>query len=416
MARGNYAEGPDHVDRSLHRNWTHHKGRQLKASFLRKMHEYDRAEALIDESLAMDRFNMGCRFERYLLNCEKGDIRRAAEEKEQICFLMRNAVHTYLEYALDYAAAGLYEEAARWLDFLPGKEGQTYPMIVYALGYFAHQQGQEEKAAALYRKAETLSPDYYFPNRLEEILILEDAMRLNPEGARAPYYLGNFWYAARQYEQAVDCWNRSAALDGNFPTVLRNLALANYNKLGRPDEAVRLLEKAFALDSTDARILMELDQLYKKRRVPHRQRLDFLEQHRELVEQRDDLCVERITLYNQLGDYTTACHLLAERKFHPWEGGEGKVTGQFVFAHVEKAKQYLSGKQYEKALHELKLTETYPENLGEGKLINAEENDVYYWMGCAYEGMGDTQEARRCFEHATKGSAEPAIAFFYNDQ
>lgn len=37
-------------------------------------------------------------------------------------------------------------------------------------------------------------------------------------------------------------------------------------------------------------------------------------------------------------------------------------------------------------------------------------------MGCAYEGMGDTQEARRCFEHATKGSAEPAIAFFYNDQ
>lgn len=70
MARGNYAEGLDHVDRSLHRNWTHHKGRQLKASFLRKMHEYDRAEALIDESLAMDRFNMGCRFERYLLNCE----------------------------------------------------------------------------------------------------------------------------------------------------------------------------------------------------------------------------------------------------------------------------------------------------------------------------------------------------------
>lgn len=42
MARGNYAEGLDHVDRSLHRNWTHHKGRQLKASFLRKMHEYDR--------------------------------------------------------------------------------------------------------------------------------------------------------------------------------------------------------------------------------------------------------------------------------------------------------------------------------------------------------------------------------------
>ena len=56
---------------------------------------------------------------------------------------------------------------------------------------------------------------------------------------------------------------------------------------------------------------------------------------RRLFEQRDDLCIERITLYNQLGEYRTAYNLINARKFHPWEGGEGKVTSQYVFCRVE---------------------------------------------------------------------------------
>ena len=37
-------------------------------------------------------------------------------------------------------------------------------------------------------------------------------------------------------------------------------------------------------------------------------------------------------------------------------------------------------------------------------------------MGCAYEGLGDKENAELYFRKATVGSAEPAIAFFYNDQ
>ncbi len=61
------------------------------------------------------------------------------------------------------------------------------------------------------------------------------------------------------------------------------------------------LEKAYALDEHDSRILMELDQLYKRLGRPHTERLAFLEAHLPEVEQRDDLSIERITLYNQLG-------------------------------------------------------------------------------------------------------------------
>jgi len=83
------------------------------------------------------------------------------------------------------------------------------------------------------------------------------------------------------------------------------------------------MEKAFALDKKDARVLMELDQLYKIMGRSFEERLQRLETYPALVAQRDDLYLERVTLYNNLGDYERAIGLLAARKFHPWEGGEG---------------------------------------------------------------------------------------------
>ena len=416
MIRKDYENGLDHIDRSLYRNWLNHKGRQLKASFLRKTGDYTRAMALIDESLSMDRFNMGCRFEAYLIRKLQGKVEEAAAVKEEMKTLMRGAVHSYMEYAIDYASAGMYDEALQLLSFVTEDTENTYPMVYYALGYFSSKAGKKDEALAYYQKAEQMCPDYCFPNKLEEVLMLQDAMSLNPTGSKAPYYLGNFHYAVRCYDDAVTCWETSVALDDRFPTVLRNLSLAYYNKQHNPQKALAALEKAYNLDTTDARILMELDQLYKKLRYPHCQRLDFLEAHANEVEQRDDLCIERITLYNQLGEYQKAYDLINSRKFHPWEGGEGKVTSQYVFCRVELAKQALAEKRYADAVRLLKETEKYPDNLGEGKLSMAEENDIHYWLGCAYEGLGDMEQAKAYFERATKGSAEPAIAFFYNDQ
>ncbi len=416
MIRKDYENGLDHIDRSLYRNWLNHKGRQLKASFLRKTGDYTRAMALIDESLSMDRFNMGCRFEAYLIRKMQSKVEEAAAVKEEMKTLMRGAVHSYMEYAIDYASAGMYDEALQLLSFVTEDTENTYPMVYYALGYFSSKAGKKDEALAYYQKAEQMCPDYCFPNKLEEVLMLQDAMTLNPTGSKAPYYLGNFHYAVRCYDDAVTCWETSVALDDRFPTVLRNLSLAYYNKQHNPQKALAALEKAYNLDTTDARILMELDQLYKKLRYPHRQRLDFLEAHANEVEQRDDLCIERITLYNQLGEYQKAYDLINARKFHPWEGGEGKVTSQYVFCRVELAKQALAEKRYTDAVRLLKETENYPDNLGEGKLSMAEENDIHYWLGCAYEGLEDMDQAKAYFERATKGSAEPAIAFFYNDQ
>ena len=160
---------------------------------------------------------------------------------------------------------------------------------------------------------------------------------------------------------------------------------------------------------------MELDQLYKKLNTDHRQRLDFLEKHLSLVESRDDLRLERITLYNHLGQHGTAKSLLSAYKFHPWEGGEGKVVSQYQIAHIELAKEALSNGENELALHHLESAEKYPENLGEGKLFGVQENDIFYLKGLAAEQLGDSASANRYLAKATGGISEPVQAIFYND-
>ncbi|WP_165022906.1 DUF5107 domain-containing protein [Dysgonomonas sp. ZJ279] len=407
--RGLWEEALERIDRSLIRNWHNHKARQLKASILRKLGRKDDAMDLIEDSLKIDKFNIGCRFEKYLLTNDIRDI-------EILKNLMHGSTHPYIEYALDFAGAGLYEEATRLLSCCITDENKVYPMVYYILGYFSSKMGKATEAKEYYIKASKMSPDRCFPNRIEEVNILQEAMRLNPEDSLAPYYLGNFWYAARQYDDAVICWERSQQLNNKYPTVLRNLALAYYNKYNRKEEAKELLEKAFALDMTDSRILMELDQLYKKRGVSPDERLAFLEKYASLVEERDDLCIERITLYNQLGRYKEAMNLITDYKFHPWEGGEGKIAKQYTVCRIELAKQAMKGNEFQEALRLLHETDYYPHNLGEGKLSNAEENDIDYYKGLAYKGVGNEQKAMFHLQKATIGSPEPQQAFFYNDQ
>ena len=324
---------------------------------------------------------------------------------------MRFASQIFMEIALDYAQAGLYEEA---LDLINNYDGKD-TLVAYYKAWLTYNTGNTEKAIELYKQAAKQSPDGCFPNKIEEILILQKAIELNPADAKAHYYLGNCWYDKRQYAEAISCWEESVKADPKFPTALRNLALAAYNKQGKKDLALEYLEKAFSLDTTDARVLMELDQLYKISGKPFNDRLALLEKYPRLVESRDDLYLERVTLYNNLRQYDKARQLLAARQFHPWEGGEGKVLGQYLLCHIELAKQALAQQQFEKVLELEAATATYPQNLGEGKLYGIQENDINYLLGCAYEGLNDTAAATEKFKQATIGISAPVQAIYYND-
>jgi len=392
-SEGRYEDALDELNRSLIFNSCNHKARALKVAVLRKMGDSTRALEFASKSLLLDHFNYGCMYEEHLLT---------GQPTEHLQELMHDNEYNYHELALDYAQAGLWQECIDILHLShTERTAPEHPLTYYYIGYAKTMQGKLDEAKACFEKAENAKPDYCFPNRLEDVLALEVAKRMNPDGARAPYYLGCLYYDKRQYDVAVENWELSARLDPQFPTVWRNLALARFNKQDRREEALAYMERAFSLDEKDARVLMELDQLYKRLQKPHAERLVFLQKYPKLLQQRDDLRLEEITLLNQVGLYGDAKVLLDCHQFHPWEGGEGKVSGQYQICRVELAKQALTRKELDKAARLLEECLVFPPHLGEGKLYGAQDNDFLYFLGR--------------YEEGTVGPTEPAAAMYYND-
>jgi len=377
------------LNRALISNSHNHKARAMKAAVLRKLGRKDEALAWINESYTIDPFNYVCMVEEHLLTGDDAPLHRMVN-------IIHGNIYNYHETALDYTQAGLKSEAALVLQTAIKHGVEESPLTYYYLANVMSLADVKEYV----NKAMAVAPDYCFPNRLEDARMFE-AFKMFGD-PKAAYYLGCLYYDKRQYDLAIENWELSARLDPTFPTVWRNLALARFNKQGREDEALEYMEKAFHLDENDERIFMELDQLYKRLHRPHVQRLAFYEQHAELIERRDDLVLEHATLLNMLGRYQEAKQLIDNRIFHPWEGGEGKVSGQYQMCRLEIAKQLLQKDANDaRAKQLLEECLVFPHHLGEGKLYGSQDNDFLYFLGRYQEG--------------TVGPTEPAAAMYYND-
>lgn len=399
-AKGNYAEALEQIEWSLDRNARNSKAWALKVMILRKSGQPDAARTVCNEALRRDIFNLTLYSELYKIDA-------AQEVLVTLLKLGRHDEHNFIEYAIDYAAAGLFSEAIELISLVKGG-----PMHAYYLGWFHHKAGNTDTARSYFDLAAKADPALCFPNRIEDVAVLKLAMTLNESDAKAPYYLGCLWYDKRQYTAAIDMWELSAGRDNTFPTVFRNLGIAWFNKKKNKTKALHYFEKAFALDPTDARVLMELDQLYKRLHKDPATRLTQLENHLGLVTWRDDVYLERAAIYNFMGEYEKAYELIMQRKFHPWEGGEGKVSGQYLYSLTGMARQHILHKNYDAAIQQLKAAQEYPDGLGEGKLFGAQENDIFYWLGMAYDG----ELSKQYLLKATEGLSEPSAAMFYNDQ
>lgn len=395
-----YEEALEFVDKALNNKENHHKARHLRTLILRRLGRPGGAQAEIDRSLERDSLNLGIHFER-----------AAMTDTPPLPDGARGDAETLIEVALDYAHAGQPEEAERVLS-----EAAPDPMVAYYQGWIALQRGADDRADAAFHRARQRSPEYCFPNRIECVPALQTAIERHPEDPRAPYYLGNFWYAHECYSEAIAMWEQARDRDCTLPTAHRNLALAYMNKRDAPDRALEALEDAFSCDPTDARVFYELDQLRKHRGVSPSDRLEQLEKHSRLVEERDDLTVERIALLNRLRRHAEALGVLRNRRFQPWEGGEGKVTEQYVVSLVQLAREAIAEERYEEAINRLESARSYPDNLGEGKLPIAAEHNIFYYLGRAHEELGNRGRARDWFEKGAVGGTELTRPQYYNDQ
>lgn len=392
---GDYAAALSHIGSALTKSARNVKARALRGLILKALSREDEAQKQFKENLEVDSFD-------YVSRLISGDTDAALR-------MMGERESSFIEAAIDCSEAGFTREALRILRLCPTKG----PMVSY---YMADLDVQH--FSGHHREAQRRDPTCCFPNRLEDIRVLSGAINIysGVSSSRASYYLGCLLYDKRQFDDAIFHWESSARQDPSFPTVWRNLALAYFNKRGDRAKARECLERAYSLDETDARVLLELDQLYRKLGVSVRDRLAFLDAHRDVAFQRDDLTVEYCTLLNTLGEYKRALDLIMSRKFHPWEGGEGKVTGQYVLSLRELAREAIRAGEGSTAINLLTSALTFPENLGEGKLEGNLSNDVYYYLALAHALTGDDAASGAALQRAVRGDYEPAGAMYYNDQ
>ena len=298
---------------------------------------------------------------------------------------------TALDIAHDEARAGLLDEAVDVLQraVAAGADRGTEPLLHYTLAWLESRRGDEAAAARHLARARAASPDYVFPARLEEIAVLEWAIGRDRDDARARYYLGNLLYDRRRYREAIALWREAARLEPGFPTVHRNLGIAEFNVLRRPERARAAYRRALRADPSDARVLYEHDQLRKRLGDAPAARLRDLEARRELVLQRDDLTVEYVTLLNRVGRHADAVAHPGRPALPSLGGRRGprlRTVGRGPPGAGASGAARGSGRR--RPPTSCATAMDYPANLGEGKHLLTPENELQLLLGHCLAASG----------------------------
>ena len=419
--RDDYESALEFVRRSLVRNSENVKARMLMGKLLENHSRIDDAVKFYEENLELDPFDYNSRLSLEEVKAfEKEPLNKPYLAVSKI---MGNRESSFISCASFLADSGFYEEALNVLKLC--KDGSKIIKYYEAYYLYSMQSCKDEllhgekissEVLNILRDAQKAAAPYCFPNKLRDIKVLRFAEEFNPLDNMAPYYLGCLYYDKKRYEEAVSQWEKSIEIEDDFPTAYRNLAIVFFNKEKRFDDAKECMEKAYFLDESDARILLELAFVYKSLGMSDMELFLFLDKRKEITLSRDDLYTEYVTLLNNLGKFEEAYDLIIGHKFHPWEGGEGKVTGQYTRALIGIGKAFHRAGDYKKAQEYLMKALTFPHNLGEGKLEGQKDNDVYYYLGLCQEKLGDTVKAKEYFEKASVSSGELSVSLYYNDQ
>ncbi|MEG0515786.1 MAG: DUF5107 domain-containing protein [Cetobacterium sp.] len=410
-----YLEALNFIELSLERNFINPKARSIKIYLQRKLSRNNIDIDFIKETEKIDRCNFYSKYEllKYWKSLE--DDIEFQYSKETLKKILRDNYKNYIDLTLFYIELGDYIEAENILNLYFEDQKDIIPEIYYYLGFINNKLGNYDKMIMFYEKGDKCNPNCYFPNSLYTSLVLNDVIQ-KTQSSKAMYYLGCLYYDKKQYNKAISLWENAISKGEIYPTVYRNLALGYYNIKNKKMEAKEMLEKAFELNINDSRVLYELDQLYKKLDINLNLRLNLLNKFWHLVDDRDDLFIEYVTILNNLKRNEEALENLLNRNFHPWEGGEGKVIAQYIISKIEIAKKLISNREYSKAINILESSKIYPENFNEGKLIGKQENHINYYLGLAHELLDENEIAKRYYQLGSVGLKEPVDAMYYNEE
>ncbi len=371
---GEYTLALEKLEESAGLNYGHSMADNIKCAILRHTCDIG-AEALARENVKKDPLDLFALIEySHFADC-KAELEQFIKKPENL-----------IDVANVYIKAGLLEDAIETLRLFEGE----YPLVEYYKAYLTKDGGFIEKA-------EGMDTGYCFPSRLEDIAVLKYAVENG--GANASYYLGCLYYDRFRYDEAKDEWTRCVKLCDTHAKAWRNLALYWFDKADKSEKSKECLEKAMK-HKDDPRLLFEYQQLLKNMGYTPEQRLAVYDKYPKLLAQRDDCYLDRLTLVSQTGRFEEAIELARVKRFHIYEGGEGKLTKQHAWMHVLYGKELMENGELEKAEKILYNGVNMPKSYGEAKTFFNQEAHIFYYLGSLFELQDKTDASKKAFEEA----------------
>lgn len=372
------------AEESLGLNKGHTKAGNLITAINRKLGRTTAAKKNADLMIKDDLLDMWAATEKAFLTGDWSKVNEVFGGKGE----------NYLDVARDYMEAGMYDYA---YEVLSHNENE-YPLCGYYMAYCNKMLGLDYKDV-LY-VAEHMDTGYCFPSNPADIKILKFAVEEDNTAGNAAYYLGSLYYDRFRYEEAIEAFELSVSKAPAHKKSWRNLSIAYFDKRGDAKKAVVAMENALKFKSDDPRLLLEYEQLLKNIDRTPDERLAVYEKYPELLSERDDCYLDRIVLWCLKGEYERAIQSAKAKRFHIYEGGEGKLTKQHAWMHVLYGNQLTAeGKLTEaKKIYEDGIN--MPKSYGEAKTFFNQESHIHYYLGKLYAKLGDKESERKAYEEA----------------
>ncbi|MBO0724059.1 MAG: DUF5107 domain-containing protein, partial [Blastocatellia bacterium] len=328
LASGAIDGALEHLSQSVRLDPRDLKARTVLAVAERRAGRLDAAQTLIDEVAREAPID-------YFALHEQCNILKARKQEAQaervwteLWRLLAREPDSLLELIFDYAAIGraealtVAEEGFHEITQVyrqkrqKRQEMRLNPMLLYFLNSSSNQMAAE---------AARIDPAYVFPHRVEEIAILQETLKANPEDGRAAYYLGNALASKLRFKEALAAWRIAAQFDSMNAVAHRNYARALALLEDRKEESAAEMERAIALAPDDHHLYLELDQLLAGMKRTER-RIKLLEGAPEKARAHTALLQALAAAYVDSGRFAEAVELLDRHTFTSGEG-EGAALG-----------------------------------------------------------------------------------------
>ncbi len=416
--RADWQKMKEHAKNALRKEEEHAICQTYYAIADYKMSNKKEALDLLRNIVSHDRLDHLARF-ALAYYAEQEQVAKDGEKLQDFySVLFSNPSQTCLDVAFNLLDAGLRDEAATLLEGLGSNNVykdwtlSMSTMAHYTLAAIYLQQGNKAKAWEQQKIASQHPYVDTFPYRLEEIDILKTITQEYPEDGTAQYLLGNILYDKLFYAEAAKCWEKTVALAPNFYIPYRNLAIANYSKFGKKQEAISLLKKAIEVyeknnmkaDATPAEtkkqeagldvLVKELNYVMCKLGVDGKERLDYVLAHKP-AHLTDNLTWDIADAYSNIMEFDKALDMLKNHEFVAAECQETYLTEAYTFALCSKGRLLRREGKLEEALECFRNSQKIPANFRAGWWDTQSLYYAIYFEAETLKMMGREDEAEK---------------------